>query len=484
MFGPITPNILAFAALFGWPVVVIVLFNRLPLQHALVCSILAGYLLLPTGFGVDLPLVPGLDKDSIPSLTCLAACLVFGRRNIQPANQVSSKPNLTSKIYFTLLFLLFLTPVVTVLTNPEPIVAGPTFIPGQRFYDAAGLCMLSLLTVLPLLLANRYLNTEQSHLLILKALCISGLLYSLLVLVEVRLSPQLNNWIYGYFPHSFLQHVRSGGYRPIVFLEHGLWVGIFLCIATISSVILWKYYAKTKQSIPYLYASIFLFLVLFVSKNLGALLITMVILPPIVIFGVKRCIFIPASIACLLLIYPFLRNQEIIPTDFLVETAAKIDAERSRSLEYRIDMEDSMLERAMEKPIAGWGLWNRGSVHDPETGRNLTVPDGIWIITISSFGWMGYIATFGLFTLPIFGLFARRKKSDLSIATVGITLVLAASLIDSIPNATLSPIVYLAAGSLIGYCRKSYDTVEGKHNPPPETPVHSPKPMIRRTRRS
>jgi len=486
MYGAFTPNILAYAVLFGWPVVVFILFKRLPLKNALVCSILAGYLLLPTGLGVDLPLIPSLDKASIPSLSCLAACLIISNHQNIHTNALTTKPkvNVVTKVYFFLLGLLFLTPFTTVLTNPEPVISGPTFIPGQSLYDAAGLCGVLFITVLPLLLADKFLASERSHVIVLNALCISGILYSLLVIIEARLSPQLHSWIYGYFPHSFLQHIRSGGYRPIVFLEHGLWVGIFLCKATIASSILWKYYGGTKKSIPYFYATAFLFSVLFISRNFGALLIALAILPPIIVIGVRKCAIIPVFFAAIVLMYPILRDRNIIPTEFLVETAAKIDEERARSLEYRIDMEDSMLERAMEKPLAGWGLWNRGAIHDPQTGQNLTVPDGIWIIVINSFGWMGYLATFGLFALPIFALYVQRKKPELSIATIGITLVLAASLIDSIPNATLSPIVYLAAGSLIGYCRKKGNNDAEREELSTQISLTLPKPLIKRSRRT
>ena len=47
------------------------------------------------------------------------------------------------------------------------------------------------------------------------------------MLVEVRLSPQINTWIYGFFQHDFIQMMRYGGFRPIVFLPHGLWVAFF-----------------------------------------------------------------------------------------------------------------------------------------------------------------------------------------------------------------------------------------------------------------
>ena len=40
---------------------------------------------------------------------------------------------------------------------------------------------------------------------ILRVLIIAGLVYSVPMLFEIRLSPQLHNWIYGYYPSQFVQ---------------------------------------------------------------------------------------------------------------------------------------------------------------------------------------------------------------------------------------------------------------------------------------
>lgn len=59
------------------------------------------------------------------------------------------------------------------------------------------------------------------------------------MLYEVRLSPQLHRIFYGYFPHSFAQQVRGGGFRPVVFLQHGLWVAFFAMMMTVVTFALW-----------------------------------------------------------------------------------------------------------------------------------------------------------------------------------------------------------------------------------------------------
>ena len=91
------------------------------------------------------------------------------------------------------------------------------------------------MALLPLILARKFLARPTEHRTFLIVLCTSGLLYSLLALYEVRMSPQLNNMVYGFFPHSWRQHIRGNGFRPLVFLEHGLFLGIFLSTTVLAA---------------------------------------------------------------------------------------------------------------------------------------------------------------------------------------------------------------------------------------------------------
>ena len=61
----------------------------------------------------------------------------------------------------------------------------------------------------------------------------AGLVYVPFCLFEVKQSPQLHVIVYGYMPHDFGQQVRFGGYRPMVFLGHGLLVAFFMSTAMI-----------------------------------------------------------------------------------------------------------------------------------------------------------------------------------------------------------------------------------------------------------
>jgi hypothetical protein len=361
------------------------------------------------------------------------------------------------RVLFTaLLVLLFITPALTVWQNPEPVIVGPRFIPGLRIYDAVSILFGIGISVLPFMLGRRYLAHPDAHRTLLKGFAVAALVYSAFCLYEVRMSPQLNRMLYGFFPHDFLQHIRAGGFRPVVFLHHGLWLGIFLAMSVLAAATLYRQTLraprKAGEMTPALWMALalWLFLVLYLAKALGAFALTLLLLPLLLILGVQGHLVIAMIVAGVTLFYPILRGAGWIPTEFAYETALAFDAERGQSLKFRLDNEDALLERANEKPFAGWGSWGRPQLFDPWDGRQTSVTDGSWIILIGVFGWMGYIAHFGLLCAPLLLLGLRRSRIGVGIESSGLALVLAVNLLDLIPNATLTPLTFLVAGALAG----------------------------------
>ena len=452
------PNALAFLVLFSWPVAVYLLFRYMPRVEALCWSIVGGYLLLPSRTGIDLPMVPAVDKDVVPVLAA-ALLLAFGMgaseadKAAQRAGGGIGTPRTSTLGPFApLIALLLLSPLVTVLTNPEPLIYGPLVIPGLQIYDAVSVIGRMALILLPFLLAMRYIASPESHEVLLKVIVIGLLIYSLPILFEVRMSPQLNVMIYGFFPHDFAQHVRAGGFRPVVFMPHGLWLAVIVCMAVIAAAALWRQrmWAGVRAG-QWFFAGIYLLIVLLLSNSLGAFVIALVFAPAVLLMGVRGQLLLAGSIALVVLIYPVLRSGGVIPVEQIVALAERVSTERAESLQFRLDNEDALSARAAEKPIGGWGLWGRNEIIDPESGRSMSVTDGAWIIVIGSFGWLGYIAQFGLLTLPTILLAFGRKGATVTPATAGLSVVLAANLLDLLPNATLTPITWLLGGAIAGH---------------------------------
>ena len=472
------PNLFAYIMLFSWPLIVVMLFHALPLQKALIWSVVAGYLVLPSNMGVNLPMVPTIDKTLVPGLSAALMCWVISRRQASTmpprgTDQLREEVNLRGRgprVIGSLLLLLFAAPFVTVLQNADPVIAGPRFIPGLRLYDAVSLVAGLGIAFIPFLLARRYLATAEAHRWLLVILVVAALAYSLLILFEVRMSPQLHNWIYGFFPHRFDQHIRGGGFRPAVFLDHGLHVGAFLAMAVLASCALWRHNLRERVSAtPWLFAGGWLLVTLLLSRNLGATALAMLFAPVILFTTLRLQLVLAAVIAGAVLVFPMLRGAGWVPTNAIHSIAEAINPERAASLQFRFDHEDALLARAKEKPFAGWGSWGRNRIFDPVTGEDLSVTDGYWVIVIGIYGWLGYVAQFGLMTLPLL-LLALRRRIDLQPATTGLVMIAAIGLIDLIPNAARTPILLMVCGALAGYCLFPHKRPYTEENGSPETP--------------
>ena len=196
------------------------------------------------------------------------------------------------------------------------------------------------------------------------------------------------------------------------------------------------------------------FFLVVLTKSMGPLLYTLIFVPAVMILRPRLHLLIGVVLVSLVIAYPMLRGSGVIPTDAIIQHVQQISEERAQSLEYRFNNEDLILNHVADKPLFGWGGWGRFMVYDPATGESLTVVDGQWIIVIGNYGWLGYIAMFGLLALPVFLIWleARRPGAQpVPVSVSALVLVLAVNMLDLLPNATLIPFTWLIAGALLGY---------------------------------
>ncbi|KPQ19500.1 MAG: O-antigen ligase like membrane protein [Rhodobacteraceae bacterium HLUCCA24] len=438
------PNAFAQLMLLIWPLVMIVLFRKLPADRAIVWGMIGAYLILPPApAGFDFPLLPPLTKDTMPALVALVAGLALAR---------PTRPLLPESLLGRVLLGVFLlSPFPTVLTNAEPLSFGTTYIRGLQIRDALGLVVQQFLLVLPFLVARQYLFTAESQRVLLIALVAAALVYTLPVLIELRMSPQLNTWVYGWFQHSFAQMVRGDGYRPIVFLYHALWLSFFMVIAAVAAAGLLKTETNRTLRALWLVAMVWLAIIVVLAKGYASILYAMVLLPLVLLLGARAQIAVAACIALLAISYPVVKGADMVPTDAVLSLAERIEDDRAGSLRFRFDNEEILQEKVDQKPLFGWGSWGRNHVYN-EDGRMITITDGRWIITMGVYGWVGFLAEVWLLALPIFMIWreSRRDGDPLPPYAGPLALLLAVNLFDMIPNATLTPLTWLIAGSLWG----------------------------------
>ena len=161
-----------------------------------------------------------------------------------------------------------------------------------------------------------------------------------------------------------------------------------------------------------------------------------------------------ALLALLVFSYPLLRNFDLVPYDKAVEVAAEYtNHRRVRSLSARLHTEQTMIERIKERPLFGWASAGRSALRDPSTGRLATVYDGYWIICLSNRGSIGYITVFGLLLWPIVTAMRAmpriRAPGDRVVLGV-LSLMIAISAFDLIPNSTVEGFYTMFSGALAG----------------------------------
>jgi hypothetical protein len=438
------PNTIAYGMLIGWPIITIILFALLPLRQAIIWSLLGGHMLLPYAVAFDLTGLPRLDKTSIASLSTFLCTILFAR------GQTLRAP--PSGVVAVLIGVFLFAPLATALTNADPLLFRSIAIPGLTIYDALALGMGKLITILPFIIGYSVLANERAHRDILVALVVGALIYALPILLEVRLSPQLHRWVYGFHPHEFQQSLRGGAFRPVVFMGHGLLVALFLAMSVIASTAL----LRTRErmgGLPMVLVLIVLLALLLLTRSYAAIGLGVLFSAIFYMVQARRVVLICFALAAVALTYPFLRGADLLPMQSIVRSVEGVNLDRANSARFRIENEDILLAKANQRPLFGWGSWGRNRVYaDMSWGetRDIAVTDGFWVITIGQFGWLGYIATFGLLCYPFLRAMRRRKNTILPAATVALLLIHLANVLDLLPNSSLLPTTWLVAGALAG----------------------------------
>ena len=424
--------------MFGWPVVAAALFVLLPLESAAAWSLLGGYFLLPSGFKVDLPLLPPIDKSSVTVLSTLVLC--FARGSPRPRHAPGIFLPLAAAAYI-------LAPIGASFDNSYELHIGNLSLPGHYLLDGIKGSFNNLIQVSALYIGLRFLSTAAGQRAILKTLVMVVILYSLPMLWELRFSPQLHRLVYGYAPSNFIQQVRWSGYRPTVFLNQGLELALLVTMALIAACTLARCRIKVFR-LPASLAATYLVPELILCKTLGAAIYAAVLAPLAAFARPSTSIKVASVLLLIVCSYPAVRT--LVPADRILGAAKQVSENRADSLATRLRNETILIGKANQKPLFGWGGWGRNRVYDATYSKDVTITDGGWIITFGTFGWFGYLGLFGMFAIPVLRLNRLVKQLDReeAIIAAGLALMLAANIADLVPNANLMPFTFVIAGAI------------------------------------
>lgn len=442
-------TIVAAIALLIWPFVTIVLFLTMGPVRGFIWSLLVGYLFLPARVGFDLPLLPAYSKYEAISYSMLLALLLAGQSRDKMPELKLAAPS-TRALLLTLTTVLLLMPALTFVTNRSGVTMNGASLPGLGLPDYLVMMSQVIVPLVPFFMARRWLASPENQMKFLVVLVSLAFGYSFLAIFEVRMSPQLNRWFYGYFPHDWIQHIRGSSFRPIIFLNHGLSVGLFLFMATVAMVAVFMKNRGSQSSAFLMVAGLFIVFASLISRNLGAILLTFLFVP-LLFLRPRLQTSVISTIAIIFILFPVVRYYA--PVEGLTDSFAGIAPERAFSLQYRLDNETILLDRANERPLFGWGIWGRPLIYN-DLGMRTSTTDGTWILIFGTYGWVGYLTYFGVMVVPLVALRRAAKRKPIPIQTMAMALMGTGNLIYLIPNSTLTPLSWAVFGAIAGFVER------------------------------
>jgi hypothetical protein len=461
-------NFLVTFALLAFPLLALALTARLRAQVAVPLILLWSQMFLPAQTGIDLPVLPPIDKEHTPGLFALIGCLLFRGGSLK-----GSRP---FRGYDLLIVGMAVAGFITAITNSEPIRYPNLVLQGMSTQDAISDAIKIMISWWPAFYLGRslYRTSEDFHKLFV-TVAVAGVLYTPFLFMELRFSPQLHFWTYGFYQHDFIQTIRASGYRPMVYMTNGLKVAIFMTMTVLAAAGL----ARAKMKIRRWKARnvmIYLLIALLLCKSAGAILFALLGLLVLFVSNPKAQLRFAKILATAAAIYPCLRIWELLPVDDVIDFfTALVGEDRAGSLAFRLRNEALLTEHALKKLAFGWGGYQRNLIYDPETKGIGGVPDGFWIGMIGGKGLVGYLLSFGLIIIPIWrARAALGKLTDArdKILLGALALMMVFFAVDQIPNETVDPYMLFLVGVLAGLPR-------GLTPPQPVAEANQPYPTQR-----
>lgn len=410
-------------------------FAFFPARRAVLMSVIGGYLLLPIA-SIALPGLPDYDKGNAIMLGAVMGVVLF-----DPTRFLTLRPRLFDLPILVVSFI----PLMSSISN------------GLGLYDGLSASSVSTLSYgVPYLLGRIYFTTSESLRELVVGVLMGAIFYVPFCLWEIRMSPHLHDTIYGYMQTKFHMTRRLGGYRPMVFLQHGIALGAWMATGAMAAVWLWRSKSiRTLLGLPIAYIGIGMVVMLLMCRALNGYMM-FIIAAPFVFFPrwtLHRIVLV--ILICAPVTYMTLRiaGWDAGP---LVSVARLISPPRANSLQFRIEQEELLIDKAMERPFFGWGGWgrNRTQAAAREVLTNDSITDSLWIITIGKRGLVGLVAIWAILLLPLW-LVLRRSKKLGAVAPMRFPAgVLAISIyafsIDCLFNAMVNPVYILAIGAAMG----------------------------------
>lgn len=426
-------------AMFGILFFAVSMFGKHPIRLAVVVVIVAGWLLLPAS-QTNIYSIPGIPFRMKTNAICLAVLLGILVKDFSTLQ----------RFRFHWLDLPVICWCIAPFLSSVSNGLGP--------YDGAGAALPQAVDWgIPYLAGRLYFGTYEGLRELGIGMFIGALIIAPLALIEMAISPQFHIMLYGYYPHDFSQTKRGLGYRPSVFMKHGLELAIYNAAAVVMGWTLFLRKSVPKivplLKLPLLPCVLGLSGVLLISRSSGALMLCVLALGVLMMTFLFRSKIPLLLLLVMPLLYMNLRATGTWDGQQMIDASKKLtgNEERVGSLSFRLYNENLLSEKARLNPIFGWAGYQRSFVTD-EKGRFISVPDGMWILTLGKNGLFGLTAfSATLLLAPLIFLWripARRLGEPVVAPAAAFCACLCIFMADSLFNAFYNPVLMVAAGGL------------------------------------
>lgn len=447
--------------MYGWIPIVLYLFVRFLTKRALIISMIVAWQFLPQ-VALSIPGLPPYTKMSAACYGVLLGTLVY-----DTARFTSFKPG-----WIDVPILIWcLCPIVSQVSN-----GGSPLSPTLNQIVTWGL---------PYLLGRLYLNSLDGLRQLAIGIFAGGLAYIPFTIIEGFRGPILHQMVYGVNAfEDWGQARRMGGWRPVVFMQHGLMVGLWMMTAALIGFWLWQTGALKKfQGRNMKTLVIIIIIAFFLCRSTGAY--SLFAMSLIVLFCAK---LFKTSLPLLFIIgyiifYLYLAASGQFSSAEVISFISQLfGEERAGSLGFRFQNEEILGDKARLRFLFGWGDSGGNRVYN-EYGDDVSVTDSLWIIAFGINGVVGLVSLFASLLLPAIAFcfkYPARTWSNPKVAPaaiLGICLTMYA--FDCVLNAMTNPIFMLIAGSISGVVLKAPESLKAKKTslPPTRRSLNSQKSM-------
>jgi hypothetical protein len=460
-------------ALYAWVPFVLLVFAVMTPRRAVIFAYIGGWLFLPM-LSIKLQGIPDLTKITASSFGVLLGAMIFDTRAL-----LKFRPK-----WFDLPMLFWC--LIPYITSMKQDLGA---------YDGASGVLAQLgVWGIPYFIGRCYFKDLEAYRELGVAIVVGALIYMPFTWLEMKISPLLHKKIYGFFQHSFEQTKRWGSFRPMVFMQSGLALAMYMTVATVTGVWMWLSGSVKKiWGMPMGPLMFILFATAILCKTMAAIAFLFAALCALLwIKYLRHTPWVICGLPIIVLVatpptYMYLRGTEKVDREHILQVFSKFTTEeRLRSLEVRLEAEDKVTDKALEPmdqgqgnelgsgkshdPWWGWGKWDpdnpketpwRIYIHWDKVSvdgipyivtKDNAPTDGLWIITLGQFGKFGVIALTVTILLPALILWRRVPlrywHHPLVAPAAAMSLLLITHMIDNLLNGMVNPIFMIALGGL------------------------------------